>query len=550
MDSERFNIAQYLPETAAKFPLQKAVICPGARINGRRSYLSVNFQQLNAECDRFAHGLFNSGLTRGMKTLLMVKPSIEFIALTFAVFKIGAIPVLIDPGMGIKRLLECIRNVEPDALIGIPQAHAARILFPACFKKTRLNVVVNSNLSFLGLPLEKISPECSESFPISDTTKASPAAILFTTGSTGPAKGVLYEHGMFDAQVQMLHDLYDFQPGEVDLAGLPVFALFDAALAMTCVVPDMDPSHPALVNPANIVEAIRDNGVTTSFGSPAIWNRVSEYCLDHNIVLPTLRRVLMAGAPVPGSLVEKFKKVIPLGDIHTPYGATESLPASSISGSKLISDTLEKSRQGFGTCVGMPAPNVEIRVIRISESPIQEWISSLILPPSEVGEIVIKGPQVTKEYYGNPAETELSKIRQGGEFWHRIGDVGYLDQQGRLWFCGRKSHRVELKDRILFTVPCEAIYNQHPNVSRTALVGIEIDGETCPVIVVEPKTGFFPEDRQAVKQFRRELFELGKKYEHTRNIKIFLFHKSFPVDIRHNAKIFREKLSVWARKKL
>ncbi len=550
---EHFNIAGYLPEMAEKHPDMDAIVFPKKKKKGgKREYVTLSYSKLNEECDRFATGLSDAGLEMGMKVLLMVKPSIEFIALTFALFKMGTVPILIDPGMGRKRLLECIRDVAPDAVIGIPLVHIIRLLFRGSFKTSRVNIVVGPSLPFLGKSLYEISPAVSGPFKIAPikiapTTRKSEAAILFTTGSTGPAKGVLYEHGMFDAQVQILKSLYNFQPGEKDLPGLPVFALFDVALGMTCVIPDMDPTRPAEVDPANIVEAVEDHGVTTSFGSPAIWKQVAAYCLHKNITLPSVKRILMAGAPVPGKLIEELKRIIPNGDVHTPYGATESLPVSSISGAEILNGPARANGEGKGTCVGKTAPGIKMKIIKSTDDVIDKWDESLVLPDGETGEIAVKGNVVTNIYYGNKEATEKAKIREGDEFWHRIGDMGYFDDQGRLWFCGRKTHRVMSHEGPLDTIPFEGVFNRHDRVTRTALVGVEENGSTVPTIIVEPIDGCFPESRKDVDKFKEELTEIGAAFPHTAKIKDFLFHRRFPVDIRHNAKIFREKLTVWAR---
>ncbi len=549
--NKNFNIAEFLPRMAASNPFQKAVIFPGDRDrHGRRSYTHFTFKQLDAECDRYAFGMTRAGICKGTRVLLMVKPSLEFIALTFALFKTGAVPILIDPGMGRKRLLECIGDVSPEAVVGIPLVHLVRQFFRRPFRSSRINLVVGGKAPFLARDLEKLSPPITKPFTIADTTRSSTAAILFTTGSTGPAKGVIYEHGMFGAQVTLLRETYQFQPGEVDLAGLPVFALFDVALGMTCVVPDMDPTRPAQVNPLNIVEAIQDHGVTNSFGSPAIWKQVVPYCRQNGIRLPSVKRILMSGAPVPGDLIRDFKGVLPNGDIYTPFGATESLPVTSISGEEIVNQTYPLSREGFGTCVGRAVPGVTLKIMAITDEPVSEWLNSLELGPNKVGEIVVKGPMVTRAYDNREKATAEAKIRQGEETWHRMGDVGYLDSGGRLWFCGRKGHRVMTASGPLYTVPCEAIFNRHPAVFRSALVGVGKWGKQVPVIVIEPHPERFPEAEDAKNNLSRELLHLASAYPHTSDFRYVLFHRSFPVDIRHNAKIFRQKLAIWAEKRI
>jgi acyl-coenzyme A synthetase/AMP-(fatty) acid ligase len=374
------------------------------------------------------------------------------------------------------------------------------------------------------------------------------AAILFTSGSTGPPKGAEYCHGNFAAQVESIRDMYQIRPGEIDLPTFPLFALFDPALGMTTIVPDMDPTRPAAVNPLRIIEAVNDFGVTNMFGSPALLNTVGRYGAAHDVHLPSLKRVISAGAPVPAAVIERFLGM--LGSdavVHTPYGATESLPVASTSSTEVLGETRKATDIGKGVCVGRPVDAIEVAIIRISDEPIPTWDDSLRVAGGEIGEIVVRGPMVTRAYYNAEQATRLAKIydAEGDGLAHRMGDLGYFDDQGRLWFCGRKSHRVVVGDETMFTVPCEAVFNTHPAVLRTALVGVERGGTTEPVLCVElePEPQDGPVERG---RLRQELLEIAAAHEHTHRIRTVLFHPGFPVDIRHNTKIGREKLAVWA----
>jgi acyl-CoA synthetase (AMP-forming)/AMP-acid ligase II len=330
---------------------------------------------------------------------------------------------------------------------------------------------------------------------------------------------------------------------------LYIFALFNPALGVTTVFPDMDPTRPAQVNPAYLVEAIQTHGVTNSFGSPAIWKRVGKYCLENDVRLPSIKRILMASAPVPPSLVADFvTRILDGGEVNTPFGASEAVPITMMSGSEIVAETAALSDQGM--CVGREIRGHTIRVIRITDDPIPEWNDALTLPRGEVGEIVVKGPVVTRAYLNRPRQTALAKIRDGDTIWHRMGDLGYLDEEGRLWFCGRKTHRVETAQGLMLPVPCEAIFDHHPDVTRTALVGVGERGQQRPVLVVEPRQGKMPATKAARQKFTAELLKLGAEHEQTRPIQDVLFHPSFPVDVRHNAKIQREKLAVWAEVKM
>ncbi|MCJ7686540.1 MAG: AMP-binding protein, partial [Desulfobacteraceae bacterium] len=270
------NIASFLPLMAKKQPYEKAiVIAKGRDREGRAVYTQYTFEQLNKESDCIARGLEEVGIGRGVRTALMVGPSLEFFALTFAIFKAGAVPVVIDPGIGIKNLKKCLAQAEPEAFIGIPKAHVARILFGLGKETIRTNVTVGRRLFWGGFTLEKIKKkgQLDKPYEMASTKGNEMAAILFTSGSTGTPKGAIYTHTNFAAQVEMIRKTYNIVPGEIDLATFPLFALFDPALGMTTVVPDMDPTRPANVDPVKIIEAIKDFDITNMFGSPALINR-------------------------------------------------------------------------------------------------------------------------------------------------------------------------------------------------------------------------------------------------------------------------------------
>lgn len=543
------NIAHFLPLMAQRAPQRVAVaVGAGRDSNGKTIYNTLTYAELDRLCDEYARGLVEYGFTASQRVLLMVRPGLELLCLAFALFKIGCIPILIDPGMGRRNLAICIEECQPEAMVGIPLAQFARLIFWKSFRSIKRSVTVAKRWYGGGPTLESLRKAGSGPFPIAPTARDAMAAIAFTTGSTGVPKGVIYTHGIFQAQIEILRDLYGVQPDEVDMPAFPLFALFNIALGTTSAIPDMDATKPAAVDPRKIVEIIHDWNVSYSFGSPAIWNRVSRYCLDNQVKLPSLRRILMAGAPVPPYLHERFEQILSSeGNTYTPYGATEALPITSISGREVLA---RKREPIAGTCVGKPIPQVTLKIIPISDEPIERWDDSLALPAGEVGEIVVKGPVVTQAYFNRPESTRLAKIADHDRLWHRMGDLGYLDEEGYLWFYGRKSHRVVTADTTFYTEPCELVFNQHPRVFRSALVGVTRNGATEAVMVIEPEAGAFPRDERSKAEFIAELKALGAQFAMTHPLQTFLFHSSFPVDIRHNAKIFREKLALWASEQL
>ena len=534
------NIAHTLEQLAQERAGSDAIIVPRSG-----SISKITFRQLDQDSNRLADGLRRTGMAKGDRVLMMVPAGIDFIALTYALFKLGAVPVLIDPGLGRRNVLNCIANAQPRGMIAVPLAHAARKIFSKTFKGIELNVTVGRRWFWGGSTLDQIRNRGDVYFQSAQVQSDDPAAILFTSGSTGPSKGVLYSHRMFYQQVELLRRTFHIEKGEMDLPTFPLFALFGVALGMTCVIPDMDPARPAEVDPEKIVGHIKEYNITNSFGSPALWNTVSRYCLDQKVQLPTLKQILMAGAPVPGSLLERFDRILsPDALIHTPYGATEALPVAAISHREILNETWQQTREGKGTCVGKTVDGLTLKIIKITDEVIAEWDDSLTVSNGTIGEVVVQSPWVTRQYFNLENATRLAKIRDGENFWHRMGDVGYLDEQNRLWFCGRMSHRVQTVEGTLFTIPCEAIFNTHEKVKRSALVGVGPAGQQTPVILIEAEGEI---NEEAVTE---ELLTLGASHVITQPIRRVLYHSSFPVDIRHNAKIGREQLARWAEAQL
>lgn len=523
---------------AAAQPATAALKIPrGTTAGGAIDYLSLSFAELDAEVAAWAAQLTAAGVRRGDRTLVMVRPGLPLIAAAFALFRIGAVPVIIDPGMGRKSFLVCVERSQPRALLGIPTARLISHVFRRQFRSVKIRVAASSSLTArLTAPGATVAAGAPGSATVASAA-TDLAAVLFTSGSTGAPKGVCYEHGMFDAQVRMIRDAYAIQPGEIDLPLLPIFALFNPALGMTTIVPELDPRRPAEIDPARIVQAIRQEKVTTSFGSPTLWRKLGDHCIQNKITLPTLRRVLCAGAPVPAALWKNSPAFLPSGQLHSPYGATEALPVASVSAREIDLASVR------GACVGRPLPGMTVRIIALSDEPIASIADAPGLPRGEIGEIVVRGPVVTKLYDGLPQATAAAKIPDpAGGLWHRMGDCGYLDDEGRLWFCGRKVERVDTGPRVLYTEPCEQVFRAHPKVPRCALIGLGERGTQRPALVVEAEV---PESRDA-RNFARELRALALEHEHTLPIKTFYFNPEFPVDVRHNAKIHRLTLAQWA----
>jgi len=535
MSSENVHdISALLADFARESPSQPAVISPTG---------SLNAQELDEISGRCAIGLRRRGIGPGVKTVLMVTPGVEFTVLTFGLLKAGAIIVVVDPGIGWRNLSLCLGQARPAAFVGVPKAHLGRILFGWGRSTIETNIVVGPWRLPGWVPYSKlINEEIGPQFPKSPDPDAT-AAIVFTSGSTGTPKGVIYTRRMFGAQARLLQRHFCIQPGEVDLATFPLFALFDPAMRVTSVFPEMDFTKPGRANPAIITETIRRHHVTHMFGSPALLDGLGLYGERERVKLGGVRRVLSAGAPVRSHVLSRISAMIDEGaEIHTPYGATEALPVCSIPGR----EALAENSVGRGVCVGRPLEGVGLTIIRISDEPITHWSDDLTAPGGQVGEIVVWGDNVSRSYHERPDADRLAKIPgPDGRTRHRMGDLGFLDEKGRVWFCGRKSQRVTTEGGELYTIPCESVFNQHPAVRRTALVGLGGRPRQRPVLCVE-----LADRRRGVDSLRSELVELGQTHPSSRAVRDILFHPGFPVDVRHNAKIFREKLAIWAAARL
>jgi acyl-CoA synthetase (AMP-forming)/AMP-acid ligase II len=374
-------------------------------------------------------------------------------------------------------------EAQPEAFIGIPLAQFARALL-GWARSARVRVTTGTRAILADATLAQVERAGRDAGPqLADTQPDDVAAILFTSGSTGIPKGVVYRHRHFVAQIAMMREAFGIAPGGVDLPTFPPFALFDPALGLTSIIPDMDPTRPAKADPRKLHAAIARFSVDQLFGSPALMRVLTDYAQP----LPTIQRATSAGAPVPADVVAKLQALLPPdAQFWTPYGATECLPVAVIEGRELVT-LRERTEHGAGTCVGRPVPPNEVRIIAMTDGAIEEWSNVSQVKGGIVGEITVAGPSATDLYFNREAQTRAAKIRETlsdgtVRIVHRMGDLGYFDSEGRLWFCGRKSQRVVTANETLCTEQIEPVFNTHPEVYRTALVGVGIgmsDARSC-----------------------------------------------------------------------
>ncbi|GGK33020.1 fatty acid CoA ligase family protein [Nocardia camponoti] len=529
---------------AAAHPDRPAVFSPdGTPATDLPEYQCLTYGELDAWSDAIAEHLSASGVGSGTRTIVLVLPSAELYAILFALLKIGAVPVVIDPGMGIRRMVHCLRAVEAEAFIGIPAAHAARVIFARSFRGVRTTLTVGRRWFWRGARLAEVGRTPSR--PAPDRLPANPDDVLiiaFTTGSTGPAKAVELTHGNLAAMVEQVHSARGGVAPETSLITLPLVGVLDLLLGSRCVLPPLIPSKVGSTDPAHVVDAITRFGVTTMFASPALLIPLLAHLRTNPASLDSLTSIFSGGAPVPDWCIAGLREQLrPDVEIYAGYGSTEALPMSTIESRELLGGLVERARSGDGTCIGRPADRIEVRLLAITDAPVPTWSSAeTVSGTRQVGEIVVAGPNVSTHYYWPDSANALGKVVDGDRVWHRTGDLGWIDEQGRIWFCGRKSQRVRTAQGDMFTVQVEQVCNVVTGVARTALVGVGLRPVLC--VELEP-------DATAASVLA-ELRTRAREFDLTAPIEEFLVHPGFPVDIRHNAKIGREQLAVWARKEL
>lgn len=546
-----FNAASRLRLHASERPDAPCLRMPSAQYRtGSPSWDTITFRELDRLSDDYARGFAARGARAGDRVLMLFRPSVDFFAVSFAVFKLGAAPVLLDPAMGLSRLRTCIEQANARVLVGLPIVQVLRAVSRRAFAAVELAITAGAGrlwpAALQHVRLEDCRVSSTEPFRLAELPEDAMASLLFTSGSTGTPKGVIATQTMFDAQLNSLRDMLELRPGLIDMQAFAPFAMLDICAGMCAVIPNIDVSKPAAAAPEEIVAAIQANRPELAFGSPVIWHNVVRHCEQHNVQLPSLKTVMTVGAPIPAYLHRRLQRFLPEDcQILTPYGATEAMPVSNIGSAEILRDTWQHTSTGSGTCVGRPAPGIDLRVIPITEAAIEHWSDDLALAAGEIGEIVVGGAPVSPAYQNSPAANRLSKIRDGERILHRMGDLGYLDAQQRLWFCGRKAHRLQTAQGVVSPDPVEGVFNEHPDVFRTALVGVGEPGRQIPVLCVEMDPG-----RRFSSRTIADLRRLAEPTRFAGLVQHFLHHPGFPTDARHNSKIRREELREWATRLL
>lgn len=516
---------------------------------GRRT---VTFAELESRVAELASGLRQHGVGPGTRVAVLVPPGIDLTAVVYAVWRAGGSIVVADAGLGVRPMAGALRSADPDLVVGIPAGLAAARALGVegdriVVRPTAPGAVASlaERVADADLSLESVQAAGAAS-PVALAAPAidAEAAVLFTSGATGPPKGVLYRHRQLLAQRDVIESALELRAGESLVAAFAPFALYGPALGMTSAVPDMDVTSPDTLTAAALADAVDAVGADVVFASPAALRNV---VATHDPAAPMLegvRMVMSAGAPVPVELLERVRRVTPHAATVTPYGMTEALPLTAIDPRTVDAADLAVHA---GVCVGQPVRGVELRIAPLDDGGEPGDDASLTTEPGTRGEVVARAAHV-KSHYDRLWGTQRATAHPVG--WHRTGDIGHLDDRGRLWIEGRGVHTVTTVQGPVAPGGIESRVERLEGVQQAAVVGVGPAGDQRVVVVVRPTEGtdlrLHAASPVASVEFSAAVREAASQGPGAAPVAAVLVRDSLPVDIRHASKIDRTALAGWA----
>ncbi|MCG8549034.1 MAG: AMP-binding protein [Desulfobacterales bacterium] len=533
METQNCNVVTNLFTASQTHPDRNAIIL---QQQGRSRF--VTFKQLWDKVDSFSTALIERSIRPGDRIILMIPMSIELYIAMLGVIKAGGVAVFIDPWIGFKQIASFCSFANPKGFIGIPKSHLLRL-----FRKelVRLPLTVSTGRCFFGFPAGWSFASFLRRPGNGAIFKAAPddpALITFTSGSSGVPKGANRTHGFLWAQYKALKTEFPYEPNDVDMPMFPVFSLNNIAGIRTSVIPDMNFKKLAEIRPDIIYKQMAKNGVTTATASPLFFDKLSDYLSTQNLKLPKLRRILTGGAPVQDDQLVKWQQSFDTTEVIIVYGSTEAEPVSHISLEKRIALSQEKPKINKGYCTGKPASSVKAKVIKIKKVPVifrQRWENHEVAAQGDIGELIVSGDHVCRDYYNNPDAVQSNKIIDAdGVTWHRMGDTGYFDSSGLFWLAGRlHSTIVRGKKNYHAQLIEQAITETFPDFEKVAALGMADPqwGEAIIIVINPGKTHAEPD------LIKKEMESKGYPID-----RIIFTTAELPVDPRHNAKTDYGKL--------
>jgi acyl-CoA synthetase (AMP-forming)/AMP-acid ligase II len=540
------NLSERLRAWATLTPDAVAVRFPRGTRAGA-GWVERTWREVDQGADRVAAGLRAAGFQPGERAALLLRPGPDFHALIFGLFRAGVVPVFVDPGMRPAMALACVGRIAPTGLIGSTLAHVVSFLARAPFASVRRRVTQGVRLGWGGGSLDAwLAAPAPAPEPCAAVRPEDDAVLVFTSGSTGAPKAVSLTHACMAERVDQIQSILGLEPGTIASETLLVYTILELCMGVSVVIPPMDLAKPATVDPAAVIETIAAFQPSLASASPVVWQRLARHAEVRGAAFPSLRQLLTTAAPIPVDLHERLRRVVGAEvELFTPYGATEAMPIALIGSAEILADTAAGTARGDGVCVGRTAPGLDVRLLRVTDAPLPTWTDDLLAPDGEIGEIAVAGPGVSAAYRDGERGNQHAKIPlPDGRTLHRMGDLGWRDARGRLWFCGRMSHRLQTAHGLVPNAPIEAVAAAHPDVYRAALIGLGPVGAERPILLVEMEPGrAFTADTEAA---LRRLLDATRWAGVVASIEA---HAGFPTDTRHNSKIRNEDLKAEAERR-
>ncbi len=501
--------------------------------------VTISWDTLERRVRELAAGLAASGLRPGDRVALLIPPSADLTAAVYALWRAGACIVVADKGLGLRGMGRALRGARIDQVIGTAAGLAAARAMRLPGRRIAAGPVGPTSMRILGASegLVDLARAGRHAPAPPEPGDRDPCAVVFTSGATGPAKGVLYRHHQVQAQLALVAATYALTRDDRLVAAFAPFALLGPGLGIGSVVPGVDVTSPGSLTAAALAEAVRAADATVVFASPAALRNVlasaSALAPAQRSALGGVRLLMSAGAPVPVGVLRDLRALLPAADLHTPYGMTEALPVTDISLAEI-----EAAGAGDGVCVGRPLPGVD--VVLSALSPLGAADGPLQAAAGATGEVCVRAEHV-KDSYDALWATQRSAARDAG--WHRTGDVGHLDGAGRLWIEGRLVHVVTTAAGPVTPVGIEQRIEDLAGVRAAAVVGVGPTGTQQVVVVVVPATAS-----------RSPLAGLpltdAVRTAAGVDVAAVLLAGELPVDIRHASKVDRQRLATWATRVL
>ena len=543
------SISEKMTQNAIDDSNGVAMMHPCGKDSAARIIFAIQtFKMLNEESDLIANQLEEAGVVKGMRTLVFMAPGPDQVALFYALFKVGAVPVIISPGLSRSEFLQCIKDASAEVFIGSPKGHLYRLLHASCFNSVTTVVTMGRFRLWKG---HIVSPVAQEARPytVHPSDPDETALIFYTQGITGRPKGVVHTVASLASTLSLLAGLVDFKKGDTAICLHPFYSLLFPAIGITSVTPPMDLNFPLEADMEKLVGLMLKTGATHVMASPAFFSMLGGHLAEMGLSLPAIRKIICFGAQVIPEYMIDFMATIPEdAQVTLCYGSTEAFPISTLDFREMVSETRSLSEKGYGICVGKPIAECQTGLIPIRDEVFAHFEYDFFLPDGEVGELAVEGRHVSRRYFENPNGEANTKMKGPNHtLWHRTGDLAWRDKKGRLWLCGRKSSMVKTAQGPLYALSCETIFNTHPEVQRSALVGLGDAEEKAPVIIIEPRQKSGKKRKAALFE---ELFDFAKSNGVTSTIDTILFHDALPVDGYHLTEIMRDEAVSYAQKQV